>query len=228
MKLLAVIPMKAVVQAKTRLAPHLTETQRQAIVTRLLWTVLEAAPTSKQVTDTWVVGGDVPVQRIAGQAGAEWHDDHGAGLNGTLNNTFQEWFHQNGDGALFLPADLPLITVADVDAIIATSGRLRSLVFSPAARDGGTNAILMPRKFAFPTLLGAESFQRHVNEAARLGHPVAYHFSQTMGFDLDTLEDLQKWKSLKPDAFIAPTSWDLAKSRSEVLRERKEQAFRGG
>ncbi|MSP79373.1 MAG: 2-phospho-L-lactate guanylyltransferase [Dehalococcoidia bacterium] len=228
MNILAVIPMKPIVQAKTRLAPHLTEIQRQAMVVRLLWTVLEATTASKHVTDTWVVGGDALVQQIAGQAGAEWHDDHGGGLNGTLNSTFQEWFQQGGEGALFLPADLPLITTADVDAIIATSGKLRSLVFSPATRDGGTNAILMPRKLAFPTLLGVGSFQRHINEASRLGHPVAYHFSQTMGFDVDTLEDLQKWKMLKADVFVSADSWDIAKSRSEVLRERKEQAFRGG
>ena len=221
-----IIPMKPLASSKSRLAPHLSDWQREAIASRMFWTVLEAATASRQISATWVVGGDSAVQRIAAQTGAEWHDDAGAPLNAALEAAFAQWFRREGDAALFLPADLPLVTAQDIDALIAASGKLRSAVFSPALRDGGTNAILMPRDVAFPLQLGEGSFQRHIIESARRSAPIAYHFSRTVGLDVDTIEDLQTWRSLKPDAFITPDSWDLAKSRSEVLRERKEQAFR--
>lgn len=223
------IPMKSLAIAKSRLMGHLTEAQRERIVSRLLWTVMEASVASRQVTATWMIGGDEPVKKIALQAGATYLPDHGNDLNSTVTAAFKEWFHQNGDAALFLPADLPFVTTADIDSLIQTSGRqLRSVVFSPAARDSGTNAILMPKQATFPTQLGTDSFQKHINEAARLGHPVAYAFNQNIALDVDTIDDLRQWRQIRPTDFESRESWNLMQNRSEARREREEQARRGG
>jgi 2-phospho-L-lactate guanylyltransferase len=222
----AVIPMKPLAAAKSRLAPHVTDAERAAIACHLARRVVAAAAQCPAIAETWVVGGDGAVRALAQELGAEWFDDGGAGLNAALDAAFAQWFAQSGDAALFLPADLPLVTPADVANVVAVSGRLRSVVLVPAARDGGTNALLMPRALAFPFALGEQSFKRHLAEATRLGYQAAPYFSQALGLDVDTIDDLRQWRSLRPDAFVGKQGWILAQVPPDKLFRESERSRR--
>lgn len=224
---LAVIPMKPLAAAKSRLAPHVADAERAAIACHLARRVVAAAAQCPVIAETWVVGGDGAVQTLSRQAGAKWFDDGGAGLNAALDAAFARWFAQGGDAALFLPADLPLVTPADVADVVAASGRLRSLVLVPAARDGGTNALLMPRALAFPFLLGEGSFKRHLAEATRLGCQAAPYFSQELGLDVDTIDDLRRWRGLRPQDFLSDNGWALAQVSPDKLFRENERSRRG-
>ncbi|MSQ11933.1 MAG: 2-phospho-L-lactate guanylyltransferase [Dehalococcoidia bacterium] len=215
-RILAVVPMKPLDSAKSRLAPSLSERQRTAIAVRLLKTVLSAATACPSVSRTCVVGGDARVQEAAAAIGAAWEDDGGADLNTVLDAAFGRWFHQGGDAALFLPADLPLVERGDLGRLVEASGGLRAVVLAPAARDGGTNAVLMPRTLRFPFRLGpGGSYERHLRQAKGLGYPVARYAGEAVGLDVDTLDDLNRWRSLHPEAFAGPEAWDLAQSPSD-------------
>lgn len=219
--------MKPLASAKSRLAMHLPDGERVSIACHLLRRVVAAASQCAAVTETWVVGGDSGVQASARRLGASWHDDGGAGLNGTLDKASADWFARGGDAVLFLPADLPLVTPAEFAACVTASGRLRYPVLVPAARDGGTNAILMPRASAFPFQLGERSFQRHLAEATRLGYRAVPYFSQALGLDVDTIDDLRQWRSLRPQDFQRPDSWTLAPVSEDKMFREHERSGRG-
>ncbi|MSQ13742.1 MAG: 2-phospho-L-lactate guanylyltransferase [Dehalococcoidia bacterium] len=226
-QVLAVIPMKPLAAAKSRLAPHVSDVERAAIACHLAMRVVAAAAQCPAIAETWVVGGDGAVQALARQAGAKWFDDGGAGLNAALDSAFARWFAQSGDAALFLPADLPLVTPAEVAACVEASGRQRYPVLVPAARDGGSNAVLMPRNSTFAFLLGEQSFKCHLAEATRLGYQVVPYFSQALGLDVDTIDDLRQWRSLRPDAFVGEQGWTLAHVPPDKLFRESERSRRG-
>lgn len=225
--ILAVIPMKPLAAAKSRLTPHVTDAERAAIACHLARRVVAAAAQCPAIAETWVVGGDGAVQALAQELRAKWFDDGGAGLNAALDAAFGGWFAEGGDAALFLPADLPLVTPADVADVVAASGRLRSLVLVPAARDGGTNALLMPRALAFPFALGERSFKRHLAEATRLGYQAVPFFSQALGLDVDTIDDLRQWRSLRPQDFTGGDSWVLNQVSVDKMFREHERSRRG-
>lgn len=196
----AIVPMKPLAQAKMRLAPALDEEARRTLSRRLLKGVLISALRCPAIAQVWVVGGDPCVRSLAEAQGATWLGELGRDLNETLWLAFQRCFDDGAAAALFLPGDLPLLQPQELKGLIAASGRLRSLVLVPAARDSGTNAMLVPRALAFPPLLGKGSFQRHLGETSSLGYPVALYHSPGLALDVDTLEDLRAWQAQAPEA----------------------------
>jgi len=226
-RILVVIPMKPLASAKSRLAPHLADAERLNVACHLLRRVVAAATQCAAVSETWVTGGDDAVRRQSEQLGAKWTDDGGAGLNGALQTAFARWFAQGGDAALFLPADLPLATPAEVASCVDASGRLRYPVLVPAANDGGTNAILMPRDSTFAFQLGERSFQRHLAETTRFGHQAVPYFSQALGLDVDTVVDLRKWRALRPQDFAEGEGWALNQVAVDKMFREHEGSRRG-
>ena len=201
-----IVPMKPLAQAKTRLESRLSAPQRRTLTLDLLLHVLKTTTRAKissvrgpSIDETWVVGGDGEVRAATESEGAGWIDDGGQGLNGALTLGFRR-AADSGRAGLFLPADLPLLTVEDVHGMLETSGQLRNLTLSPAGNDGGTNGILLPPQLAqtFTFKMGHGSFKLHLEQAGFLGIPVAIYYSVGLAFDLDTPADLEACESRKP------------------------------
>ena len=83
----AIILMKPLAQAKTRLSPGLDPKERMSLTGNLLRRVLRATvwpvPTSPRVSalaSVWVVGGDPQVCRIAHEEGATWREEEGSDM----------------------------------------------------------------------------------------------------------------------------------------------------
>ena len=184
----AVVPMKPLRLAKSRLAPALTAPQRAALTLGMLRGVIAAAQ-GAPVSAAWVVGGDDAARQVAADMGADWRRDAAGDLNAALAAAMRDAF-EGGCAALYLPADLPFIGADDVSALLETSQGGALLTFAPAQRDGGTNAMLIPRGSRFRPLLGKRSFSRHKASAEALGIPYAVCDSGGFAIDLDTPADL--------------------------------------
>ena len=202
----AIVPMKPLSQAKTRLSEDLSLGQRGSLTLnlfrRVVKTIAQTAAdplTRTPIEEVWVVGGDTMVRDAALSHGAQWLEDEASDLNGTMAMAFR-WALESGRGALFLPADLPFLGTEDIQGIMSASGHLKSLVLSPADAEGGTNGILLPPGLPHPftPMMGLNSFSRHLAQAGSLGLPVAIYYSLGLGFDLDTSEDLQTYERLEP------------------------------
>lgn len=213
---IAVVPMKPLDEAKTRLSGELSPDQRMALGGSLLRRVIRAIvglrlemPGETWVEGVWVVGGDETVQRIASEEGAEWYEDDGKDINDTLWNGFLRAF-VDGKAALYLPGDLPFLKPRDVFDVVSASGHLRNIAIAPARKGGGTNSILIPPELPqpFPPMLGPDSFRRHLSQAALFGFSMAICYSQGLAFDLDTVEDLKACEYIEPGFLERLTTGD--------------------
>jgi 2-phospho-L-lactate guanylyltransferase len=118
-------------------------------------------------------------------------------LNPALEQAAEAVREMGVSTVLILPADLPLISSADIDNLLR---RDAPVVIAPDRHRMGTNA-LMVRLDAFgePFIFqfGEGSFGKHHDEANRLGVDAMTTTTPGTSFDLDTPEDLAQLDALR-------------------------------
>lgn len=191
-----IIPMKPLAEGKTRLGRQFSQSQRADLAAGMLRRVISAIK-GASIELFWVIGGDDRVTRLVRDQGGIWLPEMGRNLNDTLSKAFAA---ASGEGysALYLPGDLPFIKPSDVINLIRSSGRRNNITLAPARRDGGTNGILVPQGSFFEPELGQRSFAKHLAQAARMEVSVAICYSPGLGFDLDTVDDLETYEQMEP------------------------------
>ena len=192
------VPMKPLADCKTRLSRIMTVQDREDLTMGMLRRVLLAIR-GAGADPYWVVGGDDRIRNLARTFGANWMEDLGRNLNDTITKSFEN-ARLRGVSALYLPGDLPFIKPSDIHQLIRSAQHQHNITLSPARRDGGTNAILVPYDLIpyFRPELGNNSFRKHVATAARMGVSVAFYYSSGMGFDLDDGSDRDEYEHMEP------------------------------
>jgi 2-phospho-L-lactate/phosphoenolpyruvate guanylyltransferase len=187
--IIGIIPSKPYTESKTRLAACLSPAQRMAISrTLLLRTLRLARPILDQVV---AISRDRELLREAELEGAHALDEVGNDLNSALTQAARFALAAGALGIVALPADLPLLTAEDIQAIVGHAGHSPAVVIAPCQRGTGTNALLMRPPLLIAFSFGTASFMRHCAAAAEAGvQPTIYH-SPTVAFDLDTPDDWQ-------------------------------------
>jgi 2-phospho-L-lactate guanylyltransferase len=188
--------MKPLSEGKTRLARQLTREQRAELIVGMLRRVI-AAIKSASIDLFWVIGGDERVMQLTRNNGGLWLEELGRNLNDTLTRAFERAYLQ-GNSALYLPGDLPFVKPSDVTSLLRSSERGSNITLAPARRDGGTNAIVVPHGIPFVPELGQRSFAKHLAQAASKEISVSIFYSQGLGFDLDTIDDLESYEHMEP------------------------------
>ncbi len=201
MKVVAIIPVKALTEAKSRLKPYFNDTQRRRLVKSMLRRVIRAAKGAG--AEVWMLGADDSSRKLAHDEAANWCREAGENINESLQLVFEEAWSA-GKSPLFLPGDLPFLTSEDVKGLIAqaASNSNPNIVLSPAKSGCGTNAVLVPRPLDFRLRLGVNSLSRHVEQAHRLGLHLSIYDNPSLARDLDTWQDLQEYETLHP-GFLA-------------------------
>ncbi|NJO84326.1 MAG: 2-phospho-L-lactate guanylyltransferase [Blastochloris sp.] len=185
----AIVPIKLLDQAKTRLAPLLTPPERRGLVLAMLSDVLAALHQAPSITWIGVISRDAAALALATASGAETLYDEAADLNGALTQAARHYADLGARGILALPADVPRVTPVAIEALIAATDIVPSITLAPS-RDGGTNALLARPPLTVPFRFGPNSLARHVEAAweqdvvARLLHTDAFE-------DIDTHDDLR-------------------------------------
>jgi 2-phospho-L-lactate guanylyltransferase len=179
-----VIPIKELAACKTRLRSALDDGEREGLVRTMLhhvMSVIGGAAGNNRLLLLAPPGHDMPpkFERIP---------DKGRGLNGELCGFLKT--ASGVDRIVIVPADLPLITEADLKALIDLSHGHAAI--APDRARIGTNALSLPlpvtRNFQFQ--FGHDSFERHRTEAARLSLPLTKLYSDGLAFDIDEPSDL--------------------------------------
>ena len=191
-----IIPMKPLAEGKTRLGRQFSQSERADLAAGMLQRVISAIK-GASIELFWVIGGDDRVTRLVRNQDGIWLPEMGRNLNDTLSKAFAT---ASGEGysALYLPGDLPFIKPSDVINLIRSSERRHNITLAPARRDGGTNGILVPQGVFFQPELGQRSFAKHLAQAARMEVSVAICYSPGLGFDLDTVDDLETYEQMEP------------------------------
>jgi 2-phospho-L-lactate/phosphoenolpyruvate guanylyltransferase len=206
LKVAAVVPVKALDAAKSRLSPVLSDQERGRLALWLLDHVLAAIRASGAVWRVAVVSPDeAALERARGQDAAALRQV--AGDLGTAVEQGRAWALAAGaDALLVVLGDLPLLAGSDVRAMIALAdakGRRATgdnsnglVVLAPDRRDMGTNAVLLRPPEGMPLAFGEESFARHLALARE--HALAVHLYRKLGtaYDVDQPVDLAELRAL--------------------------------
>jgi 2-phospho-L-lactate/phosphoenolpyruvate guanylyltransferase len=192
----ALLPVKPLRQAKSRLARALKPPIRAALVRAIFSRTLDVLEQVERLAGTIVVSRDVTILELARQrqdvTGLAEAD---SGLNPAIMQGAQ-WAVTHGGGSIVIvPVDLPWIAPADIEALIDLATEPRCLVIAPDRHDDGTNLMLVRPPDALRFAYGAASFDAHRAQAAERGLHVYIYRSPTSGFDLDVPDDLALYQA---------------------------------
>lgn len=184
-----IIPAKPLDQSKTRLSPVLSPHQRADLSRHLLVRTIRLAGRVGKVV---VITRDKAVRKLAKQAGAWALVEASTGLNKAIRQA-SEWVKtRDAQATLILPADLPLLTVADLVEIVALGRQAPAVVIAPCQRTKGTNALLLRPPGLIEFTFGPGSFEKHRQATQIAGFEPLIYQSATIALDLDYPEDLEQ------------------------------------
>ena len=192
MTLWAIVPVKPLRRGKSRLAGALSEDERTELNRSLLQNTLKTFANLKEVEEVLVISRDPQALAIARQHGARTvREDGQPELNTALKRATVIAQVYATRGVLVLPADLPLVTRADVLTLIEQAGEPPAVVIAPDRHGTGTNALLISPAGLIEYDFGVNSFQRHCQRAREAGARLEIVDLPTLGLDLDLPEDLE-------------------------------------
>lgn len=188
--LAVLVPVKSSDQ-KSRLSPVLSKSDRLALAGSLLRGVLTTLARAGLMGECRVVSSDSGVLRTAKSLGARPVAEVGdSGVNSAVRAGMRD--ARLASEFLVLPADLPLLSVSDLKALLRLRAGGAEVVISPSFAFDGTNALLFPRSPRFPLSYDRDSFWNHVAGAARLGLSTGVCARAGIMFDVDTPGDLRR------------------------------------
>jgi 2-phospho-L-lactate guanylyltransferase len=189
-----IVPHRGLEAAKTRLAPVLDPAEREALARTLLARVLGVARGASN--DVVVISPSAALGPIVEDTGARLAVQRGMGLNAGLEQARAEAMADGAPAVVVLHGDLPNLSVADVEALVAAIPPAGGVAIAPDRAGTGTNGLAQAPADAIPFRFGSGSFAQHRESAAAAGLEVAVVERPGLAFDLDTPADLARWLEL--------------------------------
>jgi 2-phospho-L-lactate/phosphoenolpyruvate guanylyltransferase len=183
----ALIPIKERVRCKTRLAEALAPAARLDLVRSMLTAVLEAAGNAATVHQVIVISPE----RDTVPAGIPVLADTGESLNNALVQAHTMVRELGCHEVVVLPADLPMVTSAEIDELVR-AGRMGGFAIASDAAGLGTNALCLVSTPSFHFQFGPDSRRLHLQEAQRLGVSPQLVNLPGLEFDVDSPADLEQ------------------------------------
>ena len=179
------VPLKALAEAKGRLAPEVGPLQRRLLAIAMFEDVIAALQAVPALAAPVVVSPDREVWRRADAMGCRVVEEPpGAGdLNAALAAAAKAAGVGNGSPLLVVAADLPLASAAGLERVLAAEAPVAVV---PSADGAGTNVLAWRDPASFAPSFGPDSAARHlaVPGAVRVDDP-------GLSLDVDTVEDLR-------------------------------------
>lgn len=188
---LAIVPVKPLGQAKSRLADALEPADREKLMLAMLTDVLMNLRRCEGVARVVVVTDDREARHRAIAEGAEVVADHDSGshsaaaLRGIAAAAFPT------DRVLLAPGDCPLLRVEELDALLGRARPQPSVVVIPDRHGEGTNGLLLDPPDAIEPSFGPGSHARHLALAAEAGVIAVSETVPSLALDIDTPDDIQ-------------------------------------
>lgn len=190
------IPVKPLSEGKSRLTGVISDEERQALSRSMLNHVLAVSVAVLGTANIVIVSGDEAVLEIGLAAGTNTgKETPDSGLNEALDQARDFAIDNGADSVLVLHADLPLLSEDDIRKMLAAAESAQ-IVIAPDQKFAGTNAMMLRPPDLLPFRFGQDSFEKHRAAAVSAGvEPVIMH-SDGLSFDIDTPEDLTRWRAI--------------------------------
>jgi 2-phospho-L-lactate guanylyltransferase len=197
MNVWAIVPVKPLSRAKSRLADALVSEQRETLATCLLARTVKLLQPLPQIQGVLVISRDMKALSMVRDLGAQTVQESGTPeLNNALYRATQALRAWGADAALVVPADLPLLSAQDIEEVVHLGRYHNSVVIAPDRHGQGTNLLLVRPPGVIPYSFGEDSFARHQAFAHEAGSTVLVYHSQRVSLDLDTPDDLNGYREL--------------------------------
>ncbi len=191
---MALLPLKDLVQAKTRLSGLLRPSERRALAQAMAEDVLAVLAGHPDISRITLVSDDPGAGLLAQKYGADCWSERSLGCRG-LNLLIQRASERLLDGTeeplLVLHCDLPLLTAEDVRVVLEHQRALQGLVIACDRQGSGTNLLAFGANRVPDFCFGIDSCAGHEASAHRAGFPVEILQRSAIATDVDDPADLQ-------------------------------------
>lgn len=194
-RIVALVPVRSLSGAKSRLGEPLDAEERSDLVLGLLQRTVDAALNATRLAGVVVVSMDGDLLRRARAMGAASLLQETDGLNEGLDEA-RIAAGAEATAVIVLPADLPAVAASAIDQLAeAAELALRSepdrpvVVLVPDRHGTGTNALLVAPAQAIPFRFGEGSRAAH-RVVAEIAGACYVELDGPLSFDVDTPEDL--------------------------------------
>jgi 2-phospho-L-lactate/phosphoenolpyruvate guanylyltransferase len=184
------VPVKNLSTAKQRLSAVLSPEERFALARAMCEDVLETLANWPGRPAVGVVTSDPFARELAARFGFDViADDDNSGETSAIEMATAVCRERGAGYTLVVPADIPLIESAELDAIAAAAPAAGALLVTDAA-GRGTNAAWRAPADLFPLRFGNDSFLPHLAAAKARGLPCVVLELPGIARDIDRPEDL--------------------------------------
>ncbi|MCL2428032.1 MAG: 2-phospho-L-lactate guanylyltransferase, partial [Alphaproteobacteria bacterium] len=164
----AVVPIKETTGAKQRLSSLLSERQRRTLALSMAEDVLDALARTQALAGILVVTLDASATRLAHRFGARVTTTGARdGHTGAVRAAIRLLSREGRAGVLQVPGDIPRITPAEVETVLAEHRPAPAFTIAAAHDERGSNAVLLTPPACVPLQFGDDSFLPHLDAARR-------------------------------------------------------------
>jgi 2-phospho-L-lactate guanylyltransferase len=190
-KIAAVIPVKNLHSAKSRLSPFLTLQQRRNLALILLNATIKTVKSSRFISDIIVVSSDDTIKNFSFENSLKFIKDADNGVNNAVILADRYCIENEIDANIVIPNDLPFLSFKSIDQICVISEKYsKCIIICPSKRFDGTNILLRKPPGVIKTFYDNDSYANHLKEAKQLNIPIESLDHDNLRFDIDTKQDL--------------------------------------
>lgn len=193
-----IIPVKELRECKARLAPILSEPEREELTIIMYSDLVKRIRNSSQVDEILTVTPDKLVAEHGKSLGSSiLLEESSEGVNIAVAKGTNYYSTRNFDCTLILPADIPLINTAELENIFELALD-NDVILTPSLNKDGTNALLRRPPDVMRTFYDDDSFRNHVRETQKRKLKISIFEAPSIMLDLDSPFDALKVASAGP------------------------------
>lgn len=224
----ALVPLKDLVQAKTRLAGLLRPSERRALAQAMVEDVLAVLSFHPNIEQVTLVSDDPCAGLLAAKYGIDCWSEKSLGchgLNAVVRRASERLLRESAQPLLVLHGDLPLLCAADITAVLDLRQQSGGLVIACDLRGTGTNLLAFNRSSMPQFCFGTDSCAAHLAAARRAGIPARVLHRTGTATDVDDVRDMAILMAALARDSAAPAAETAALLRGTGLGARIELAL---
>ena len=194
MQVQALLPLKDLVEAKSRLSGLLNPAQRRALTQAMVEDVLSVLAGHPDISTVTLVSDDPSANMLAAKYGIRhWLEStlDCRGLNRVITRSCELLLRESDQPVVVLHGDLPCLDAADITAVLQSLSQCEGLVVACDRHERGTNLLAFAPQNSIEFAFGSDSCARHCAAAKARGIPTQLLYRPGIALDIDEPQDLQ-------------------------------------
>ena len=190
----ALVPLKNLDTAKSRLSGLLSPTVRSGLAQAMAEDVLSVLAAHPGIGDVILVSDDPQAHTLAKKYGLRHWTERSLGcrgLNRVIEKSCTRLFRESHHPVVVLHGDLPCLASDDISAVLDGLGRNGSLVVACDRHERGTNLLAFGPQNAIDFAFGADSYSLHCASAKKRGIAMQRLYRPGIALDIDEPGDIE-------------------------------------